>query len=53
MFYLYLILLVAETQALFFPPAILDLPKGLFKCFMFQKGYGCPHEDIKFILYTP
>lgn len=45
---------ISELQALFFnAPAILDLPRGLFKCLMFRKTFGCPHDDIKFILYTP
>lgn len=42
-----------EINSLFFPPALLDLPRGLLKCVMFRKAYGCPHEDIQFILYTP
>ncbi|CRL04728.1 CLUMA_CG017788, isoform A [Clunio marinus] len=45
--------ITTEIYSLFLPPALLDLPRGLLKCFMFRKSYGCPHEDIGFVLYTP
>lgn len=42
-----------EIKSLFLPTALLDLPRGLLKCVMFRKPYGCPHDDIRFVLYTP
>ncbi|XP_065095347.1 phospholipase A1-like [Ochlerotatus camptorhynchus] len=41
--------LLAETRCLF-SGGVFDL--NFFKC-MWKKDYDCPHEDIRFFLYTP
>ncbi|XP_062705954.1 phospholipase A1 [Aedes albopictus] len=42
--------LLTETWCLFTPGGVFDL--NFFRC-MWKKDYDCPHEDIRFFLYTP
>ncbi|CAO1383441.1 unnamed protein product [Diamesa hyperborea] len=48
-FCLFLLHLAPEITSLFAGGG-LDL--NIFKC-MWKKNYGCPHDDVRFILYTP
>ncbi|XP_021702750.1 pancreatic lipase-related protein 2 isoform X2 [Aedes aegypti] len=42
--------LLTETWCLFSSGGVFDL--NFFRC-MWKKDYDCPHEDIRFFLYTP